>query len=328
MKLADRFSQLERSPLTDPRALGVSAAIHAVILIVLSLMVFGISMPERRQSPSMITAQIGPVDNRASGDPGGGSGKPASPNRFSRLTADPVVEARAGEGLARSLLSDLLPSRDHGQSREPEPSGPATTGPGLFPGEFAAGSGGGQGGGIGSGTGPGTEFFGTSERATSFAFVIDDSGSMFHRDALKIAKAELWKSLERLPPDARFAVIFYNMKPTVLPDAQGRSGLMFATIENKNFIRERMAKIDAEGGTEHASALRAAIALKPEVIYFLTDAETMDQEDAKAIRAECGAIRIQAIEFGDGPSGSGSHALRSLAIGTGGMLRHIDLSKK
>ena len=41
------------------------------------------------------------------------------------------------------------------------------------------------------------------------------------------------------------------------------------------------------------------------MIFFLTDAERMEADDAKAIRDEAGAIRIQAVEFGDGPISGG-----------------------
>ena len=48
------------------------------------------------------------------------------------------------------------------------------------------------------------------------------------------------------------------------------------------------------------SALRAALALKPEVIFFLTDADLMTNGDVNEILAEAGTTRIQAVEFGRG----------------------------
>jgi hypothetical protein len=182
------------------------------------------------------------------------------------------------------------------------------------------------GAGIGKGIGPGTEFFGAEDRASSFAFVIDCSGSMSHLHSLQIAKAELTHSLDRLPPDARFGVIFYNIQPTVFPDPEGRPSLMSATQESKSRVHDQLAAIGPGGGTDHARALRAAIALKPEVIFFLTDADRIDVQDLKDIRSEAGPIRIQAVEFGDGPSSGAASALRDLATATGGSFRHIDVS--
>ena len=69
-----------------------------------------------------------------------------------------------------------------------------------------------QGGASAEGIGPGTEFFGAKDRASSFAYVIDCSGSMSNRGALRIAKAELINSLDRIPPDAKFTVVFYSVK--------------------------------------------------------------------------------------------------------------------
>ena len=50
------------------------------------------------------------------------------------------------------------------------------------------------------------------------------------------------------------------------------------------------------------TALRAALAMRPEVIFFLTDADFLDRADADAIRREAGKTRILAVEFGIGSS--------------------------
>jgi hypothetical protein len=293
-----------------------------------------VSVPHGGESPTVLNAEVGPVDNRASSESGGGSpgdlggtAKTGSP----RLRADGKASTAGVSRLdsADGLLAGVLPSPTGTQTAEANPTGPATTGVGLLPGEGSGGgggSGGGSGGGVGKGIGPGTEFFGAKERASSFAYVIDCSGSMTNRGALRIAKAELVNSLDRIPPDARFSVVFYNVEATVFPDAKERAALMPATMANKDRLKERLGNVKAGGGTDHARALRAAIALKPEVIFFLTDAESMDQETADALRSEAGPIRIQAVEFGDGPASGAASPLRDLATATGGTFRHVDLS--
>ncbi len=320
------------SPWTDPRSLGLSVLIHAVLLGLGSLLVLAVKVPSSSGPTAFLTAEVGPVDNRAEPESGGGSPGTLGGSASITLSGDrsPGEEIGPREGSADALIASVLPSARIQPTREDGPSGPSTMGPGLLPGAGSGGgggSGGGVGGGVGSGVGPGTEFFGTPERALSFAFVIDYSGSMSHRNALRIAKTELLQSLDRLPPDAQFAVVFYNVQSDVFLDARGKRGLMPATQENKAVVRDRMSSIRPEGGTDHARALRAAIALKPEVIYFLTDAETMDDEVAVAIQAEAGPIRIQAIEFGDGPASAGNGAIRTLATGTGGSFRHVDISE-
>ena len=120
------------------------------------------------------------------------------------------------------------------------------------------GAGGGSGGGAGRGVGPGTEFFGAREHGQSFAYVIDCSGSMSLRDALEVAKRELLASLNQLPPDARFAVVFYNEKPRVFSDPNGQQGMMPATMANKVRVQNQLLTVAPDGGTNHMMALRTA----------------------------------------------------------------------
>jgi hypothetical protein len=189
------------------------------------------------------------------------------------------------------------------------------------------GSGGGSGGGHGRGIGPGTEFFGAREQGRSFAYVIDCSGSMATRNALEVAKRELLASLSQLPPDARFAVIFYNLHARVFADPSGQEGLMAATALNKTRVETQLKTVSAYGGTDHMLALRTALGLKPEVVFFLTDADQIMNNEVNEILAEAGNSRIQAVEFGRGPDLGMQTPLRRMATTTGGTYRYIDVSK-
>ena len=212
--------------------------------------------------------------------------------------------------------------------------GPSTSGLGLIPGLGAGGGGGegtGSGGGKGSGLGPGTEFFGLRDRAGSYAYVIDCSGSMDLRAGsrpgrivLDVAKAELLASLDRLPDDVKFGVIFYNQSATIFTDPAGRNDLMAASNSNKARVRTQLGRVAPFGGTDHVLAFRAALAMKPEVIFFLTDADWMARSDAQDIRNEAGKTRILAVEFGIGPAVRASAPLRWLAETTGGSYKYID----
>ena len=188
------------------------------------------------------------------------------------------------------------------------------------------GSGGGSGGGVGRGIGPGTEFFGTREHGRSFAYVIDCSGSMATRNSLEVAKRELLASLNVLPPDARFSVIFYNLKVRVFTDPGGQQGLMPATSANKARVQNQLRTVGPDGGTDHMLALRTALGLKPEVVFFLTDADLMSNNDVNEILAEAGGSRIQAVEFGRGSDLGMETPLRRLATTTGGTYRYIDVT--
>src|SRR5262249_34166842 len=233
---------------------------------------------------------------------------------------------------ADALLAEILPSSQPlgEETLQKALPGPQTVGQGLIPGSGSGGgggSGGGSGGGIGRGIGPGTQFFGARDHAHSFAYVIDCSGSMATRNSLDIAKRELLASLNQLPPDAEFAVVFYNLLARMLSDPQGHRGLMAATAANKKRIQDQLASILPDGGTDHMAALRAALTLKPEVIFFLTDADLMTNGDVNEILAEAGTTRIQAVEFGRGVNLGERTPLRRLAATTGGAYLYIDVSQ-
>jgi hypothetical protein len=180
---------------------------------------------------------------------------------------------------------------------------------------------------VGRGIGPGTEFFGAREHARSFTYVIDCSGSMATRNSLEIAKRELLTSLNQLPPDAQFGVIFYNLRAFNPIDPHGQPALMAATVANKELVRRKLIPVIPDGGTEHMLALRAALSLHTEVIYFLTDADLMTNSDVTEVLSQSGATRIQCIEFGRGTDIGGSGPLRRLASATGGTYRYIDVIK-
>jgi hypothetical protein len=73
-------------------------------------------------------------------------------------------------------------------------------------------------------------------------------------------------------------------------------------------------------------ALRTALGLKPEVIFFLTDSRDMDDKHVNAILAEAQGTRIQAVEFGSGTDLGMQRPLRRLATTTGGTYRYIDVT--
>jgi hypothetical protein len=181
-------------------------------------------------------------------------------------------------------------------------------------------------GGGGKGNGPGTEFFGMRDRGGSFAYVIDCSGSMVTLGSLDVAKRELLSSLARISPEARFAIVFYNLEAKVFADPSGRAGMMPATPSNKARVRSLLSTIKPDGGTDHMVALRAAFDLRPEVIFFLTDADLMTRQDVAELVAQAGKTRIQAVEFGQVSGLGGSAALKMLAKATGGSYRYIDVN--
>lgn len=325
-----------RTPLTDPRSLGSSLLFHVLLLVIASAAALSVATRDDPEPSRAIVGEFDPVDNRARGSdgPGGGSSGEINGDRLAVAleTITAARDAAARKAPADALLAEILPAPVASESIQQALPGPQITGLGLVPGAGSGGgggggSGGGAGGGVGHSIGPGTEFFGAKENARSFAYVIDCSGSMAVNNSLGVAKRELINSLSQLPPDVQFAVIFYNLSASVFADPRGRRGMMAATPENKGRISADLASVLPDGGTDHMVALRAALALRPEVIYFLTDADLMTRPDAAAIIAEAGRCRIQAIEFGTGVELTGSsNPLRKLAAATGGTYRYINVS--
>ncbi len=324
-------SKLVLSPLTDPRSLASTLFVHSALLLIASLAAWTVSSPQQETLPSAMRGELDPVDNRdpsvsAGGSPGelGGEGlMEALPSADGAATS-----AASRDPAAEALLSEVLPSLPSAEASRRALPGPQTGGFGVLPGPGlggGGGSGGGSGGGVGRGVGPRTEFFGARERAESFAYVVDSSGSMASRGSLDVAKREMWASLSQLPPDARFTIVFYNLHAIVFADPQGRKGLMPATAVNKARAREQMAAIAPDGGTDHLVALRAALAMRPEVVFFLTDADLMTESDVVEIRSMARNTRIQAVEFGRGANLGGSGPLRKLTTLTGGSYRYIDV---
>ena len=324
---------LGETPLTDPRALGSSALVHLLLIAVASLTILNVSIARVPEASGTLRGELEPVDNRADKGKVAGSGG-GSPGEIGGLGSIAFVTPAAGanpqgpglDPAADALLNEILPSTAQQPSEALQRAlpGPQTTGVGLIPGSGLGG--GGSGGGIGRGIGPGTEFFGAREHGHSFAYVIDCSGSMASRNSLEVAKRELLASLNQLPPDARFSVIFYNERARVFADPSGQQGLMPATTANKVQVQSQLQRVTPDGDTDHMVALRTALGLKPEVIFFLTDSRDMDDKHVNAILAEAQGTRIQAVEFGSGTDLGMQRPLRRLATTTGGTYRYIDVT--
>jgi hypothetical protein len=328
---------LTETPLTDPRALGSSALLHVLLIAVASLTVLNASATRVPDAPRTMQGELEPVDNRADKSKGSGGGSPGEMGGLGSVvfTAPAAGADPQGPGLdpaADALLNEILPStaRQPSEALQRALPGPQTTGLGLVPGPGLGGGGGsgdGSGGGVGRGIGPGTEFFGAREHGRSFAYVIDRSGSMALNSSLEVAKRELLASLNQLAPDARFSVILYDMRARVFADPSGQQGMMAATAANKARVQSELQTVGPYGGTDHMVALHTALGLKPEVIFFLTDADSMADREVNEILTQTHGTRIQAVEFGRGSDLGTQTPLRRLATSTGGTYRFIDVSR-
>ena len=321
-----------RSPLTDPRSLLSSLLLHAALLATGSLVLYSAATvpPEAEPEARVLRGELDGIDNRADQESmtGGGGDPSATAADVALERATPTTPTR--DPAADALLSEVLPTRESASESLATLPGPSLADlglpPGLSAGSGGIGSGGGVGGGVGASVGPGTEFFGMRDRGGSYAYVIDRSGSMTVRHSLEVAKRELLVSLAQVPAAATFAVVFYSSDATVLPDGSGKPGMMLASPANKRRVQDLLTTIPPYGGTDHMLALRTALTLRPEIVFFLTDADSMRPEEVTDIVRIAGKTRIHAVEFGQTGILGGSTPLRSLATQTGGSYRYLDVN--
>jgi Ca-activated chloride channel family protein len=134
-------------------------------------------------------------------------------------------------------------------------------------------------------------------------FVIDTSGSMGGL-SIQQARAALALAIERLGPADRFNVVQFNsVTETLWPEVRK------ATAENRRAARSWVESLDANGGTEMAGALEAALvgsddpALVRQVV-FLTDGSVGNEEQLFGIiRERLGDTRLFTVGIGSAPNG-------------------------
>ncbi len=176
-----------------------------------------------------------------------------------------------------------------------------------------------------------TSVYGLQAEGTKFLYVFDRSGSMsgYGGRPLRSAQAELIASVNDLESTHQFQIIFYNEEPNVFrPDGRAPR-LVFGDEQGKSLAQRFVRGIIAAGGTRHLEPLLMALRMRPDVIFFLTDAEEprLSADELTTISRNNKGTQIHAIEFGFGPSVGGDNFLRRLARQNGGQHAYVDISK-
>lgn len=231
----------------------------------------------------------------------------------------PGVDAAAAE--QDKLMSGLLAAVDSGNNSS------ASGSVGLGDGSVALPEG-------GRGKPVKTEVFGIQGEGSRFVYVFDRSDSMngFEGKPLQRAQSELLKSLQSLGPTHQFQIIFYNDTPLPYGGFSGGSPkLLRGEPGLKNAAARFVQDISAVGGTNHIDALRMALAMNPDVVFFLTDADfpvpPIKEIENILSRATRGATALHCIQFGDGSRLGRSGWIEQLAEQSGGQYRYIDVSR-
>jgi Ca-activated chloride channel homolog len=134
-------------------------------------------------------------------------------------------------------------------------------------------------------------------------FVIDASGSM-QGLSIQQARAALVLAISRLRPADRFNVIQFNSVTGALWE-----GTRPATAENRGAARAWVQQLSANGGTEMAGALEAALVGSDDPglvrqVVFLTDGSVGNEEQLFGIiRERLGDTRLFTVGIGSAPNG-------------------------
>ncbi|MBL8795852.1 MAG: VWA domain-containing protein [Planctomycetia bacterium] len=149
--------------------------------------------------------------------------------------------------------------------------------------------------GTAGGTGAASPLFPVPAEARSVVYVLDSSGSMGQQGRLALAEQEVLRSVGRLSAAVRFQIIAYNRQLKFLA---GSGGLLPAEFDRLHEVKGRLSQLTPEGGTDHFRALRQALLLRPEVIFFLTDADDLKPEDVRALtQLNQGKTAIHVVEL-------------------------------
>lgn len=178
--------------------------------------------------------------------------------------------------------------------------------------------------GTGGGTeaGKGTTFFGVPTDGKSFVFVVDSSKSMNHPHPGKAKtrflklKYELVKSIRQMKPEMKFHIIFFNDKSLPMPASRPQS----AHPKSAHKYIQWLAQVPADGKTDPRTAIRRAIAMRPDVIYFLTDGEFESWISSDLKRIKQNSTAIHTLIFG---SREGEKLMKQIASTNGGNYYYI-----
>jgi hypothetical protein len=287
---------LPRRPARLWLPLGLSLALHALPATVVVLFSRGEGAGDRRPVPvDLITLEEG-------------DGRRSAANSAPAAVSD-EPESRVAE---LPVVSDVpVP---------PAASDPAAVGrePLHGGGTAEGGSGAGGAGGAGVLRAPGA--------ARNVVYVIDRSLSMGLSGALPVAKRELLDGIDALPAGTQFGVILYNRKAEPL-SLDGSAGLLAATAANRAAVARVLEGTRADGNTDHLAALRRALTLGADVIFFVTDAADLTDEQVRNVTAlNGGRAAIHTVELNKGDRGDET-PLKALARLNGGTYRVVPVRR-
>jgi hypothetical protein len=253
----------------------VSGTFHLGVFLVGVFVAYAFYQSTAAKQDDLIIVPQSFEDPALAEHPGGvpNPGAGADPTRES--AQDKLKEIAKSEGWAQTESLDNVAGLLSGQTGDVDAAGIFAGAGGSLGGGSGAGTGGGKMAaygtpGGGGGFGPKSSFYGTGGNATRIVYVLDHSGSML--DNFEFLKAEAKKSVNNLVPLQFFAVVLVSDKVTTV----GAPQLTRAIPEAKKVFSDQLEKERAEGQNDDLlipfqQSFERAFAMKPQLIYFLTD---------------------------------------------------------
>jgi hypothetical protein len=179
-----------------------------------------------------------------------------------------------------------------------------------------------HGGGVGLAVAPaGSSLLPVPKRAQKIVYLLDHSASMGLGGALERAVAEVKLSLRSLPPDALFQVFAYNRLVTPLVPVP--AGLVSAAPDRVALATVALDDLGAAWKTDHVAALRRGLALRPDLLFLVTDAADLTERDILVVtNANKGGSAIHVIELTPAAGPADAPQAR-LAATNGGTYRRV-----
>ncbi len=220
------------------------------------------------------------------------------------------------------LAAAILPVTDAISSEMPElkfqaPAAADSTAKSKSGSSKKKGRGRGNGEGDGDGNG-GTSFFGKTLTVDSIAYVIDASGSM-QGARFRRARQELVKALKEMRPQQHFYIVFYTDQTYPLYWPNSVAELQPATPFNLQKTGFWLEKAQTSGGTKPQEAMRIALALKPDVVFLLSDGD-IPPETRAIVMQENKRSAIHTITLG---SNKGAVVMKRIAAENKGEFKFI-----
>jgi hypothetical protein len=273
---------------------------------------------------------------------GGDPTRDAAQDRIKTMTADGWADKPATDNNVQKFLGG-------GDAGESVAEGIFVGSGGSLGGTGKGGMGGGDGGplapfgtpGGGTQAGPKGSFYGTGGNAYKIVYILDRSGRMVATFAS--LRAEVSRSVNGLLPVQSFAIIMLGNYDDLIHQTNyheafyvgSTPSLLKATKENKAKIIKNMESVTCGSGSEQTllpfkDSFEKAFALKPQLIYFLTDGG-FDPKLLEVVRDlnKDRKTHVNTIAYGGNKGDDGTEKaayreqLKQMAQENGGKFRHV-----